>query len=133
MALYSVLNPILVYTSLDGVYFTLQSSSNLNTIIITNYNVPCIIHDGTKVISCGYCISSGPAICYSTDGITWTACTGCSNLNLNYICFINGVYLCQGIFGYMHKSADGIAWSTVPTVYNTSGSGPSILQMLQFQ
>ena len=62
-------------------------NSNIGSILQSNYNAPYIIHDGTKFIACGYCIAAGPAICYSTDGITWTTCTGCSNLNLNYIAY----------------------------------------------
>ena len=61
--------------------------------------------------------------------ITWTACTGCSNLNLKYIAYNGSLYLAQGIFVYLLKSTNGIAWSTVSTIYNTSGSGPSISQL----
>ena len=77
VCLYAVLIPIYVYTSTDGIYYNYQPTSSLTSIINANYNAPYRIHDGTKFIACGYSISSGPAICYSTDAITtWT---GCSN------------------------------------------------------
>ena len=104
---------MLVYTSTDGVYFTQQTSSNLNTIIQTNYNAPYLIWDGSKYIPCGYCIAAGPGIAYSTDGITWTGATVCNKLHLNYIAYNGSLYLCQEIFGYLLKSTNGIACTTV--------------------
>ena len=95
-----------VYSSIVGMYFNLQSS-NLNTIINTNYSATYIIHDGTKFIACGYCISAGPAICHSSTGLTWTGCSGCSNLNLNYIAYNRSLYLAHCIFGYLLKSTNG--------------------------
>ena len=85
--------------------------------------------DGSKYIACGYCISAGPRKAYSTDGITWIGETGCSNVNLNYIAYNGSLYLAQGIQGYLLKSTNGTSWSTITTVNNTSGSGPSISQM----
>ena len=122
-------NNTLVYTSTDCIYFTLQSASNLNAIISTTYSAPFIIWDGSKYIACGYCISSGPALAYSTDAITWTAATGCSNFNLNYIAYSNGLYLAQGRAGYLLKSSNGTSWSTVTTVNNTSSMSAVVVQM----
>ena len=113
-----------IYTSTDGIKYTLQSTSNFNTFLaVPNYTSPSnFIWDGSKFVICGQSLGGGKPFLYSTDGVTWTQSTYSSNARFHTLQYNGSLYLAGNEAGNFSKSTNGTTWSALSGIPAGVGS-----------